>query len=180
MDDINIWKVSAGHAQRFQRGQRGVEKSLEDWIERDPSLVGEGLVMVGRRMQTAAGLIDLLGVDPTGRWVVIEIRKGDFRKETIAQAKNVAACILDMDEDELITRIDLYLKPRKIEIQTLLAEHNINDQVLFDKREIVIVVAGIGLDQPLEPLSKALSFQNHPIQVLGFDICRANHDVSFV
>src|SRR5262249_46054408 len=48
--------------------------------------------------------------------------------------------------------------------------HQIDDQIVFRNREVVIVIVGTGNDQPLEPLSKALSFNDNPIQVLRFDL----------
>jgi hypothetical protein len=145
--------------------------NLEDRIERDPSLVLAGLVLVGRQMPTSTGAIDLLGIDPAGRWVVIAVKKGAVRKETFTQAIGCAKCISDMDEDELITKMESYLKPRKIDIQTLLAEHQIDDQAVFDKRDVVIFIVGIG-DLSLEPLSKVPSYKNNPVQVLNFELSR--------
>jgi len=173
MDEITQLKIPTGIPRNFHE----LEKHLETWIERDPSLVQDGLVMVGRQMQTTAGLIDLLGIDPAGRWVVIEIIKGGIRKETITQVKSYAACISEMDEDELITRMDAYLKPYKTDTQTLLTTHQIDDHIVFEKREVVIWIVGIGHDQPIEPLSKALSsFRDNPIQVFLFDLSESANE----
>src|SRR5262245_41286844 len=117
MDDITLWNVTAETPQRFQRGQIALESSLEAWIEREPSLVLEGMVIVGRQVQTDAGSIELLGIDPMGQWVVIEIKRGGIRKETLTQAIAYASAIGKLDEDELINRIDSYLKPRKTDTQ---------------------------------------------------------------
>jgi Holliday junction resolvase-like predicted endonuclease len=170
MDELSIWNVTTGQPQGFRRGKLILETSLEDWIERDPSLVQQGLVIVGRQLQTTAGVIDLLGIDSSGRWVVVEIKQGGLRKDTIAQVRSYAACIAEMDEDQLITSMDAYLKARKTDTQSLLAAHHIDDQIVFDRREVMIVIVGTGHDQPPEPLTKALLYQDNPIQVLSFDL----------
>lgn len=170
MDEINLSKIPLGKSQQAQRGKPTIEKSLADWIERDPSLVQDGLLIVGRQMHTEAGDIDLLGIDPAGRWVVTVMRPGGIRRETILKAVDFADCIARMDEDELITGMDSYLKPHHTDTQTLLAAHQIDDEIVFRKRDTVIVVIGTGADQQLEPFTKSASLKNRPIHLLSFDI----------
>jgi hypothetical protein len=167
MDEINLSKIPLGKA---QRGKPSIEKSLVDWVERDPSLVQDGLLIVGRQIHTEAGDIDLLGIDPAGRWVVTVMRTGGIRRETILKAVDYADCIARMDEDELITNMDSYLKPHHTDTQTLLAAHQINDEIVFRKRDTVIVVIGTGADQQLEPFAKSSPLKDRPIHLLSFDV----------
>ena len=55
----------------------GIERSLEDWIEQDPSLLEQGMSIIGRQFGTEAGSIDLLGIDAHNRLIVIELKSGD-------------------------------------------------------------------------------------------------------
>jgi hypothetical protein len=170
MDEINLSKIPLGKSQQSQRGKPTLEKSLADWIERDPGLVQDGLLIVGRQMHTEAGDIDLLGIDPAGRWVVTVIRPGGIRRETILKAVDYADCIGRMDEDELITGMDNYLKPHHTDTPTLLAAHQIDDEIVFRKRDTVIVVIGTGADQQLEPFAKFPSLKDRPIHLLSFEV----------
>jgi RecB family endonuclease NucS len=72
-----------------------------------PAYWRKGLTIVGRQFMTAAGPLDLLARDPQGRWVVIEIKRGVLRRETVAQALDYAACLAAFPSDEL--RIELLL-----------------------------------------------------------------------
>ena len=66
MQTIALWQITGSSLIRVSASQIDIEKSLEDWIERDPSLVQKDLVIVGRQLTTAAGRLDLLGIDPQG------------------------------------------------------------------------------------------------------------------
>ncbi|MEO8612385.1 MAG: hypothetical protein ABI690_31105 [Chloroflexota bacterium] len=170
MDEINLSKIPLGKSQQTQRGKPTTEKSLADWVERVPGLVQDGLLIVGRQMHTEAGDIDLLGIDPAGRWVVTVMRSGSIRRETILKAVDYADCIGRMGEDELITSMDNYLKPHHTDTQTLLAAHQIDDEIVFRKRDTVIVVIGTGADQKLEPFAKSSPLKDRPIHLLSFDV----------
>src|SRR5436190_15122418 len=70
-----------------------LNRSLEDWIARDPSLVVEGLKVVGKQITLEGGRLDLLGVDPQGLWTVVEIKRGLLYRDTVAQALDYASSV---------------------------------------------------------------------------------------
>jgi RecB family endonuclease NucS len=41
-------------------------------------------VVVGRQIDLEGGRLDLLAIDPQGRWTIIEIKRGTLRREAIA------------------------------------------------------------------------------------------------
>jgi hypothetical protein len=176
MEEINIWNVTSPTPKRFQKGFLNLEKNLENWIESDPSLVQHGLLIVGRQMHVEAGFLDLLGIDPFGRWVIIEIKKGNVRRQTVLQAIDYAACISDIAEGELRAKIDLYLKSFNTDMENLLEGQGLDSQMVFQNRDIVIFVVGTGRDQDLERMTKDLSFKGNPINVVNFDVFENSSD----
>ena len=62
------------------------ERELEDAIVEDPTIVAEGLRIIGRQLRTSTGPLDLLGVDEDGALVVIELKRDDVVRRYIAQA----------------------------------------------------------------------------------------------
>jgi RecB family endonuclease NucS len=106
------WRVIDGRSvRRLTRSTVQPERMLEDWIEEDPSLVLEGLVVVARQLVAGgAGRLDLLAVDPAGRWVVIEIKAGTLYRETVAQALDYVASLKALPVDRLRNATNAYLK----------------------------------------------------------------------
>jgi len=102
---VAAWRIEGGRPVRTQPSGVQLERDLEDWIENDPELVGQGLQIVARQLHLEAGRLDLLAVDPVGRWVVIEIKAGRLHRETIAQALDYASSLAATPEERLRTAI---------------------------------------------------------------------------
>jgi hypothetical protein len=72
-----------------------LEEQLEDWIVRDPSLLGEPLLVVGRQVMIpdVRDRLDVLALDPQGNAVVIELKRGRLRDPVDMQALRYATYI---------------------------------------------------------------------------------------
>lgn len=165
MDEISLDKFTGGSPRKLGH----LEKHLADWIEAEPSLLRDGLVIVGRRVQVESGFIDLLGIDPDGRWVVIEIQKGAVRKTVLTQALRYAASIRSMDVSELSAQIDFYLGPKETDLAAVLDAHGLNEPTIFQQREVSITIVGTGRDHLLAPFPTDISTNGSPIQVIYFE-----------
>ena len=63
---IKCWEVSQGEEPReLAVGSPKLEEHLEDWLERDMSILSDDLLVIGRQVES----IDLLAVDSEGRLV---------------------------------------------------------------------------------------------------------------
>jgi len=77
-----IWRLSSEDAQPLTAtdlaSEQLMESHIEDWIEQNPALLEEQLMVIGRQVPIAAvgDHIDLLAVDPHGKLVVIELKRG--------------------------------------------------------------------------------------------------------
>ncbi|MCS7105279.1 MAG: endonuclease NucS [Thermofilaceae archaeon] len=65
----------------------GSETELRDIVVENPWVIGEGLKPVEVERRTRAGFVDALFVDPDGRLVVVEVKKGTAGVEAVAQLK---------------------------------------------------------------------------------------------
>ena len=168
--EIGIWKVTSNRPQRYQRGRILLESQLEDWIEQDPSLLSPGLHTVGRQLKVEAGRLDLLGLDPAGHWVIVEIKRGDVRRDTITQAIDYAACIHEMSDTELQTHVDEYLKAHGNNLKQFLQAREWDNSV-FNERNIIMYVVGTSNDPHLERMTGFLkNIGSLAINVVNFDI----------
>ena len=48
MQRIGLWHITQDGPRKLEAGRVDLEQYLEDWIARDPSLLQQGLVIVGR------------------------------------------------------------------------------------------------------------------------------------
>ncbi|HLA64769.1 MAG TPA: endonuclease NucS domain-containing protein [Rhodothermales bacterium] len=157
--------------QRLSTAAVELEAHLEEWIERDPSLLASGLEVVGRQVQVAAGRIDLLAIDPQGRWVVIEIKRGVTERETLAQAIDYAACIAALSGEEIAARVEAY-GPRRggRAIRDVLADRGLDIDDLGD-REVIVYLVGTGRSDGLERMTDFLRGRfDVPIVTVSFDV----------
>lgn len=86
------------------------EESLEDWIERNPTVLNEDdpLVIVGRQVPTDAGPIDLLALNQSGDLVVVELKRGRTPRETIAQALDYVSVVEAWDSEAVRAQAQAY------------------------------------------------------------------------
>lgn len=167
--NIGLWNIEGGKPVRLQRSSVGLERELEEWIEANPSVLQNGLSIVGRQMQVDSGRLDLLGLDPIGNWVVIEIKRGNVRRETVVQALDYAACVKEMTREELANKMQNYLSDHGQNLESLLSSH-LDEDSIFEDRNLQIYVVGTGRDQDLERIARFLRGTGSQISVVNFEI----------
>lgn len=148
MDSIGLWQIAENGPMRLQAAEVAVERDLEDWIERDPALLERGLVIIGRQIRLEGGPLDLLALDPQGRWVLIEIKRERLRREVIAQAIDYASCLDRLEPRELREHCDGYLRARgrTDTLDGLMEQRGRSLDSETDGREVVIYLVGTGYD----------------------------------
>ena len=107
MDEVKIWAIGDSHAAEplESKSQVETEALLEETLVRNPDLLIRGLKLVGRQTPTEGGPLDLLGVDPDGRLVVFELKRGTLSRDAVAQVVDYASYLDAMDPAELAWHI---------------------------------------------------------------------------
>lgn len=161
MESIGLWQISDSGPARLRVGELAAERDLEDWIERDPALVEHGLVIVGRQVRLEGGPLDLLALDPQGRWVLIEIKRERLQREVVAQAIDYASCLNRLEPARLRAQCDEYLRSRgrTESLDALLAQRGQSLDDETDGRNVVIYLVGTGYDPGLERMVSYLADQ---------------------
>jgi Holliday junction resolvase-like predicted endonuclease len=151
MANIALWKIAQQGPEKLRMGAINLEKDLEDWIENDPSLLQCGLRIVGRQVGVEGGRLDLLALDPLGRWVVIELKAGSMFSDVIGQTMYYASSIAKMPYEQLRNKIEAYLTPKGVELSSVLDELRINEKTLRsqDQREVLMILVGAGSSEGL-------------------------------
>ncbi len=128
----------------FQVGH--TEETLHDWLEANPEGILENskLLIIGREVQTdLGGRIDLLGVDPPGNVVVVELKKGRTPRETVAQVLEYAAFAERLNADQLETICQTYMNDESLNFAVHHKRHfalEDSDAVTFNKDQRIVIV----------------------------------------
>jgi Holliday junction resolvase-like predicted endonuclease len=175
MGGIAAWGIDSAGPCRLTGGQVDLERDLEEWIERDPRLVQSGLTIVGRQVRTEGGPLDLLAIDPQGRWVVIEIKRGRVMRDTITQALDYASCIARMPIEQLRDSVNAYLsargEPEALSLDAIMQDRQGGVGDSGDPRAVDIIVVGTGRDPSLERITSFLAGSGDvAITVVSFDV----------
>jgi len=157
MRSFGIWQVDKATPTRVAETSIELERHLEDWIASDPSLLREGLVIVGRQVYLQSGPLDLLALDPQGRWVVVEIKKGDLDRDTVAQALDYAACLRKLSADDLRSKLEPFLTANGLDLDELLERRGAPEALDPDQRQLLLFLVGTGKAESLERVTDFLS-----------------------
>lgn len=112
MPEINrIWNISGEQLKELKRTSPKTEKDLEDWIERDISVISPKLLLIGRQVTTDfGGAIDLLAADRAGDLVVIELKKDRTPRDVVAQILEYASWVSGLTSEKIREITEMYLK----------------------------------------------------------------------
>jgi hypothetical protein len=171
MQKVGIWHLSGDKPKKLQESKIDFEQYLEEWIETDPEFLQVGLTIVGKQISVEGGRLDLLAIDPQGRWVIIEIKREQLRREVIAQIIDYASSLAAMPDEEFSRKIDDYLQSKGTSIKELLDNRDAHEVLEIDNREFLLFVVGTkkapGLGRMVSFLSERF---NIPISLVTYDV----------
>lgn len=103
--EIKAWQIIDGKLTSIDTSLKNEGRTepydLEPWLASNPEIIGTDIMIIGRQVMTKSGPIDLLGIDSSGNTVVIEIKRSELPRETLAQAVDYAASIAEWTPEKL-------------------------------------------------------------------------------
>ena len=100
--ELGLWRVDNKRVNRVSPSDVALERDLEDYIESDPDLLGEKLLIIGRQVPTPhSGPIDLLALDDAGTVHVIELKRGKTPRDVTAQILDYGSWIAELERDDI-------------------------------------------------------------------------------
>lgn len=101
--EMGIWRIDGGSPRRLSASVLTTEAALEDYLERDPSLLGERLLVIGRQVPTAYGkFIDLLAMDGDGNLHVLELKRDRTPRDVVAQLLDYGSWVSTLDRESVL------------------------------------------------------------------------------
>lgn len=118
--EVSLWNISSKAIKKIEYSSIDSEKRLEDILCEDSSILDEDLLLIGRQVPTDFGkYIDMLGIDPTGKLTIIELKKDKTPREVIAQILDYASWVKDLSYADVKDICDDF---HKTEFESLFAE----------------------------------------------------------
>ena len=106
-EELRLWSVGdSGEVEPLSPlEQMPTEMALEDLLVQNPEMLGSGLKLVGRQTRTQGGWLDLLAVDPDGRLVVYELKRGTLTRDAVTQVLDYASGLDALSTSDLAEHI---------------------------------------------------------------------------
>lgn len=153
-------------------GSQNLEKALEDRLATTPSLLGDDLLLIGRQVRTAHGVIDLLAIDGSGHLHIIELKRGRSSRKVVGQLNSYLTIARDWSESDLVRIANLL--PASRESNTLVVEHKrrfgLSVAPPFNRKQIGVVVAE-SFDKDFAAHLGGLKFQCRALRFSSFRDC---------
>ncbi len=87
-----------------------LEERLEDWLEKDVTILSDDILLIGRQITTDfGGIIDLMGLNGNGDVVLIELKREKTSSEITAQILDYATWVKDLSNEQCTQIADAYL-----------------------------------------------------------------------
>lgn len=101
--EMGLWRADGNKLERVTPVGVGLESQLESYIESDPSILGQSLLIIGRQVATAhGGFIDLLALDEAGTVHVLELKRDKTPRDVTAQALDYGSWVSTLSRADLV------------------------------------------------------------------------------
>jgi hypothetical protein len=101
--EVGLWRADGPRLTRLSPSSIALERQLEDYVEADPMLLGERLLIIGRQVPTAhGGIIDLLAVDADGVVHVLELKRDRTPRDVVAQTLDYGSWVAGLDRADIV------------------------------------------------------------------------------
>jgi hypothetical protein len=105
-----LWKVESGQLAEVATASPKSESIIEDWIAKDPSILGLDLLVIARQFKTDfGGRIDLLGIDQAGDLTLIRMKRDKTPRDVIAQTLDYGSWVKSLTTPDIYSIANAYL-----------------------------------------------------------------------
>ncbi len=103
--EIKTWQILNGILKsintNLKQEGRTEPYDLEPWLESNPEIIGADIVIIGCQVMTKSGPIDLLGIDKSGNLIIVELKRDQLPRESLAQAIDYASDIAEWSIEKI-------------------------------------------------------------------------------
>lgn len=165
--EIKTWQIINGKLEPLEANLINEGKTetydLESWIASNPSIIGPGLVIIGRQVPTKSGPLDLLAIDKSGNLVIIELKRDKLPREVMAQAMDYASDVADWSAEK-ISEVCLKYSTKSLDdvLNESFPEVSFENVNINETQRIILV--GFSIESSLERMINWLS-NNYSVNI---------------
>jgi hypothetical protein len=165
--EFGIWRIDGG-LRKVPFAKFGDEGRLEDILERDVSILGLEVMVIGRQVPTSYGKrVDLLAIDAAGDLHAIELKRDRTPREVVAQVLDYGSWVKDLGHEDILALFSEHHKGARLEEEFETRFGDVLPDALNQEHHLVIVASE--LDNSTERIVRYLSGEfSVPVSVLFF------------
>ena len=101
--EMRMWRIDGDEPKPLTASVLPAEKDLHEFLKRDPSLLGERLLVIGSEVITPYGSrLDLLAIDADGNLNLLELKRDKTPREVVAQVLDYGSWASTLSRDDII------------------------------------------------------------------------------
>ncbi|EFQ83462.1 hypothetical protein HMPREF0063_11124 [Aeromicrobium marinum DSM 15272] len=101
--EMRMWRIDGDEPKPLATSALPAEKDLHEFLKRDPSLLGERLLVIGSEVITPYGSrLDLLAIDVDGNLNLLELKRDKTPREVVAQVLDYGSWASTLSRDEVL------------------------------------------------------------------------------
>lgn len=171
-----IYKVGDDPKQ-LEEDRLQTEDVLEEMIFKNPGILSDHWLLIGRQVQTSYNkIMDLLMIDVTGSLIIVELKRNKTPREVVAQVLDYATWLKKLSSNEIAeiyaTFCNSYLDGSMSLNEAFEEKFNVtlNEDDLNSSHQLVVVAAE--LDSSTERIIGYLNEYNIPVNAVLFRVFR--------
>lgn len=101
--EMRMWRIDGDQPRSLTTAVLPAEKDLHQFLEQDPSLLGDRLLVIGSEVLTPYGKrLDLLAIDADGNLHLLELKRDKTPREVVAQVLDYGSWVSTLSRDDVI------------------------------------------------------------------------------
>jgi len=101
--EMRMWRIDGDEPKPLTTSVLPAERDLHEFLKRDPSLLGERLLVIGSEVITPYGSrLDLLAIDGDGNLHLLELKRDKTPREVVAQVLDYGSWASTLSRDDTI------------------------------------------------------------------------------
>lgn len=101
--EMMMWRIDGDQPRPLVTSVLPAEKDLHEFLKRDPSLLGEPLLVIGSEVITPFGArLDLLAIDAEGNLHLLELKRDKTPRDVVAQVLDYGSWVSTLSRDDII------------------------------------------------------------------------------